>query len=166
MSEAPPRRVHEEGHEAEPLFTQLIVFDGDCPLCRRSVAWLLRHERRPTIGLVTLQSTLGHRLGDHFDESADQLDSVWLIRSGRLHRDSEALWRAAEALTAPFAGLAQLRRLPQPLRDGVYALIGRYRHRLARDPGLDEAVQARLLAGLSPAQCRALDLPEALAACV
>ena len=166
MNETPPLRGHKAGRKAEPLFTQLIVFDGGCPLCRRSVAWLLRHERAPITALVTLQSTLGHRLGEHFGENADALDSVWLIRAGRLHRDSEALWRTAQVLKSPLQLLAYLRWLPQGLRDGCYTLIGRYRHRLSRDPGLDEAVQARLLAGLSPAQCRALDLPEALAACV
>ncbi|MFC0337758.1 Predicted thiol-disulfide oxidoreductase YuxK, DCC family [Kushneria avicenniae] len=142
---------------------QLVVFDGDCPLCRRSVHFILAHEARPVTALVTLQSALGHRLGEHFGEDAEDLDSMWLIRDGALYRDSDGLWRTAQSLKAPWSAAAGLRWVPTPLRDGLYQLVGRYRKRLASDPGMGGAVQYRLLETLSQAQCARLSLPASLA---
>lgn len=146
---------------AETGLRQLVVFDGECPLCRRAVRALLRLEAAPVTGLVTLQSSLGHRLGEHFGENADALDSVWLIRDGALYRDSEALWRCAEEFKRPWAFISALRFLPRPLRDGVYQIIGRFRRYLATDPG--EVASERLLTELDDADCRTLDLPLSLA---
>ncbi len=141
---------------------QLVVFDGECPLCRRAVHAILALEAAPITGLVTLQSALGHRLGAHFDEDADDLDSMWLIRDGALYRDSDGLWRTAQSLKAPWSAASGLRWLPVTLRDGVYRLVGRYRKRLASDPGL-EGVQSSLLTTLTHAQCLRLSLPATLA---
>lgn len=142
---------------------QLVVFDGDCPLCRRSVHAILAHEAQPVTGLVTLQSELGHRLGAHFGEDADDLDSMWLIRDGALYRDSDGLWRTAQSLTPPWSAAAGLRWLPIPLRDGLYKMVGRYRKKLATDPGMGGAVQSRQLESLTRAQCDRLSLPAELA---
>lgn len=142
---------------------QLVVFDGDCPLCRRAIHFILAHEARPITGLVTLQSALGHQLGDHFGEDADDLDSMWLILDGILYRDSDGLWRTAQALTPPWSAAAGLRFVPTPVRDGVYQLVGRYRKRLASDPGMGGHVQSRLLKTLTGAQCARLSLPMTLA---
>lgn len=142
---------------------QLVVFDGDCPLCRRAVHFILAREARPITALVTLQSALGHRLGEHFGEDANDLDSMWLICDGALSRDSDGLWRTAQSLEAPWSAAAGLRFVPTPMRDGVYQLVGRYRKRLASDPGMGGDVQSRLLETLSPAQCARLFLPASLA---
>ncbi|ART62968.1 thiol-disulfide oxidoreductase DCC family protein [Kushneria marisflavi] len=142
---------------------QLVVFDGDCPLCRRSVHFILAHESHPVTGLVTLQSALGHRLGAHFDEDADDLDSMWLIRGGALYRDSDGLWRTAQSLKTPWSAAAGIRWLPASLRDGVYRWVGRYRKRLATDPGMGGAAASRLLSALNRVQCENLSLPETLA---
>ncbi|GHC24463.1 hypothetical protein GCM10010082_16320 [Kushneria pakistanensis] len=140
-----------------------MVFDGECPLCRRAVHAILAHEAQPITGLVALQSRLGHHLGAHFGEDADDLDSMWLIRDGALYRDSDGLWRTAQSLKAPWSAAAGLRWLPTPLRDGVYRVVGRYRKKLATDPGMGGAVQARLLTTLTHAQCERLSLPATLA---
>ncbi|WP_445620029.1 thiol-disulfide oxidoreductase DCC family protein [Kushneria sp. Sum13] len=140
-----------------------MVFDGDCPLCRRSVHAIVAHEAWTMTGLVTLQSALGHQLGDHFGEDAEDLDSMWLIRDGALYRDSDGLWRTAQSLTPPWSAAAGLRWLPVPLRDGCYRMVGRYRKKLATDPGMGGAVQSRLLTRLTRAQCDRLSLPATLA---
>ncbi|MCK0715152.1 thiol-disulfide oxidoreductase DCC family protein [Chromohalobacter sarecensis] len=139
----------------------LLVLDAECPLCRRAAHFVLHHARAP-VYLASLHDTLAQRLGEHFGADPSQLDSVWLVRGGELHRDSSALWRLAQGLQWPWRGLAALRWLPRGWRDGVYHLVGRWRHRLASATDWSPQAHASWISHLDEATCRRLDLPFAL----
>ncbi|MHB0774786.1 thiol-disulfide oxidoreductase DCC family protein [Halomonas sp. WWR20] len=141
----------------------LVVLDADCPLCRRSAHFLLRHESGPRFLLAGLSSSVGERLGRHFGADPRRLDSVWCIRDGELFRDSEALWRLAQGLRWPWTLGAELRQLPRPLRDIAYRAVGNHRHRLAPDIALNSAARGRFITTLTEEHCRQLGLPSYLA---
>lgn len=158
MNSARPTTASRDGD-----WRQLIVFDASCPLCRRSVAFLLRHERAAQTLFARLQSPLAERLGEHFGVDPGRLESVWLVRNGRLYMRSDAVLRISEYLRRPWSGARHLRHLPSALRDGLYRSVGRHRRQLVPPRELDPTACARLRETLSRTECRRLGLPEALA---
>lgn len=140
----------------------LLVLDAECPLCRRAVHFVLRHARAP-VYLASLHDMPARRLGEHFGADPGQLDSVWLVRGGELHRDSAALWRLAQGLQWPWRGLAALRWCPCTWRDGVYHVVGRWRHRLAPVTDWSQQAHASWVSHLDETTCRRLGLPLILA---
>ncbi|WP_158700925.1 thiol-disulfide oxidoreductase DCC family protein [Phytohalomonas tamaricis] len=142
---------------------QLVVFDASCSLCRRSVAFLLRHETSPQTLFARLQSPLAERLGTYFSVDPHQLESVWLIREGRLYMRSEAMLRISEGLHSPWSNVSHLRYLPMPLRDGVYRIIGRYRRQWVPPYELGSKGHDRMREMLTVEESRLLGLPQDIA---
>ncbi|MCE3027778.1 thiol-disulfide oxidoreductase DCC family protein [Salinicola sp. DM10] len=143
----------------------LLLFDADCPFCRRAVRWLLAHERDAgaTLALSGLDSALGQCVGRHFGRELARCDTIRYVTGGELYEESEALWRLGRRLRGGWRLLAWLRWVPAPLRNAVYRGIGRYRRRLAPDNDArledDPRWRERLDAGL----CTCLGLPTTLA---
>lgn len=107
----------------------IILFDGVCNLCNRSVAFILAHEAEPAFRFATLQSRCATELLEALGSAPPDLSSVLLVESGRLYDRSTAALRIAARLRAPWRWLRGAGVLPTPLRDTVYDLIGSRRYR-------------------------------------
>lgn len=110
--------------------TAIVLFDGECGLCTRSVQFILRHEARPELRFASLQSKAGRQiLAEHGveGECADGR-SVVLVSDGRVYTRSTAALQIAACLSGPWRLLRLLRIVPRPLRDLVYDWIARRRH--------------------------------------
>lgn len=166
MNSAPPTIGEPVG--AKPVDEEpgdsLLLFDAGCPFCRRSVRWLLAHERADSrIRIVGLKSAVSRRLGEHFEIDFASTDSIWFIVDGQLSRNSSAAWRLATRLRGAWRGLSALRWVPRPLRDAAYRFVGDHRHRLAWLGGERLESHERWVATLTPALCRRFGLPSELA---
>ena len=116
--------------ETDDTGAPILVFDGLCPLCHGWVAFMLRHERRPRLRFVSAESATGSSLLHRHGFQPDQLTTFVFIDNGRLYTHSDAALRMARELTWPWRWLAQLaRRVPRPLRDGIYNRVARNRYR-------------------------------------
>jgi predicted DCC family thiol-disulfide oxidoreductase YuxK len=111
----------------------VLLYDGNCGFCAESVQLVLRHDRKGTLRFAPLQGTLGTAVREAHPE-LDGVDSVlWLEPGGE-----RVLVRSAAALRVVryLGGWWHLLRIgalvPTPIRDGVYRLIARHRHRLLR----------------------------------
>jgi predicted DCC family thiol-disulfide oxidoreductase YuxK len=108
----------------------VLVYDGSCGFCSRSVQFILRHEQRHDLLFVTRDSPLGQDLRRHFH--LEGVESMLWISGDQASIESNAVLRAARYLGAPWSAFATLGSLvPSPLRNWVYRLIARYRRRLA-----------------------------------
>lgn len=142
----------------------LLLFDAGCPFCRRSVRWLLAHERDDSrLRIVGLNSDVSRRLGEHFEIDFAATDSIWYIVEGRLSRNSGAVWRLATRLRGAWRCFSVLRWVPRPLRDGVYRFVGDHRHRLSWLGGERLEGHERWVDALTPTLCRQFGLPSELA---
>jgi len=142
----------------------LLLFDADCPFCRRSVRWLLKHERSDSrLRIVGLESAISRRLGKHFQIDFASTDSIWYIADGKLSRNSDAAWRLATRLKAPWRHLEALRRVPRAWRENGYRFIGNRRHRLSFLGAGRLEGDERWLDRLTPEFCRRCGLPPSLA---
>ena len=108
----------------------LVLYDGTCGLCSRSVQLILRHDRRGRFRFAALQSDAGRALLRRHGLPVDQLDSVVLVEGGRAYTKSRAALRIARGMDAPWPALRALAVVPRPVADFVYDRVARSRYRL------------------------------------
>ncbi len=107
----------------------IILFDGECNLCTRSVQFILAHESGPTLRFASIQSPAGARLLRAYDFDPHDARTFVLVEGDKAYARSEAAVRVARHLRMPWRLAAMLRILPRPLRDAAYNVIARNRYR-------------------------------------
>ena len=118
----------------------LVIFDGRCGFCNRSVRWLLRRDRFDRLRFVPFESpkVTGLLALHGFADPVTRANpnTVLVVRnSGGPREHMLAGSDAWLALLAEFPGpwpaiSAALRRIPRPLRDLGYRLVARMRYRI------------------------------------
>ena len=112
--------------EAGPI----LVFDGFCVLCSRSVQFVLRHDRDKLYRFATTQSVSGRALMVAHGLDPVEPHSVLLLENDVRYTESAAMLRVLMSFGGGWRALATcLRVVPRPLRDPVYRWIARNRYR-------------------------------------
>ena len=107
----------------------ILVYDGSCGFCSRSVQFILRHERRHDLLFVTRDSRLGQDLRRHF--RLEGVESMLWIDGDQASIESNAVLGAARYLGGTWSALAALGSLfPSFLGNWAYRLIARHRRKL------------------------------------
>lgn len=107
---------------------KIIVYDGQCGLCSKSVQWVLRHDRQGLFKFAAIQSELGQSICREAElDPANPSTMILAIGDLRLVRSSGALEIACH-LDFPWRSLAVLRVVPVPLRDWIYQWVANHRH--------------------------------------
>jgi predicted DCC family thiol-disulfide oxidoreductase YuxK len=107
----------------------VVVFDGVCNLCSRSVQFILKHEAEPRFRFAPVQSPAGSQLlRDAGFDSADVKTFV-LLSHGTVYTRSSAALRIAKSLKGPWKLLRVAWLVPRPIRDWMYDLVARNRYR-------------------------------------
>jgi predicted DCC family thiol-disulfide oxidoreductase YuxK len=107
----------------------IVLFDGVCNLCNRSVQLILRHDPAGRFRFASLQSPAGQEILGRLGIDPKALDSILVVEGEHWYRESDAALRVARGLSGPWKMLWALRVIPRPLRDGLYRLIARNRYR-------------------------------------
>jgi predicted DCC family thiol-disulfide oxidoreductase YuxK len=107
----------------------IVVFDGVCVACNRSVDFLLRHDRARRYRFAAMQSPAGHALmARHGIDPADPA-SFLLIEGGDAFRDSEGVVRVLAGLGGAWRCARFALWVPRALRDALYRWFARHRFR-------------------------------------
>jgi len=109
--------------------SEIMIFDGVCVLCARSVKFILAHESAPRLRFVPLQSPAGARLMREYGFSAEDAKTFVLVIDDQSYVRSEAAIRVARYLRNPWRQLGAIRVLPRALRDWGYDVVARNRYR-------------------------------------
>lgn len=129
-----------------PPTRPVILFDGVCNLCNRSVRFVIDRDPEARFLFAHLQSGFAAGLLASLDGPAD-LTTVILVEEGRLYTRSTAALRIARGLSGPWRLAYVLIAVPRPIRDAVYGWIARNRYRwfgrteACRIPTPDEAAR-------------------------
>ncbi|MGD0733794.1 MAG: DCC1-like thiol-disulfide oxidoreductase family protein [Terracidiphilus sp.] len=115
----------------------LVIFDGHCGLCNRSVRWLLRRDKRDRMRFVASESPkVAGLLARLWGAGTVLPDSIVVVRDVG-GADERALVRSQATLALlgelprPWPWVAAgLRWIPRVVRDGIYRLIARWRFRI------------------------------------
>jgi predicted DCC family thiol-disulfide oxidoreductase YuxK len=108
----------------------VVLYDGTCGLCDRSVQLILRHDRRGRFRFAALQSDIGRALLEKHGLPVDALDTVVLVEDGRAWTKSSAALRIARRMDAPWPALRALTLVPRPVRDFFYDRVAKSRYRI------------------------------------
>lgn len=107
----------------------IILFDGVCNLCNASVNFLIDRDISRSFRYASLQSDTGKELMRKFQKNPEVIDSVVVVKDGKLHTKSDAALEIASLLPFPYPLSALFRIIPKFLRDHVYDLIARNRYK-------------------------------------
>lgn len=109
---------------------RLILFDGVCNLCQKSVQLVIRNDRKGLFRFASLQSQAAAALLRQHDYQQDELSSVLLIEGGRLYQKSRAALRIARRMDGIWPSLYYLFAwIPRIIADPVYDYVGQRRYR-------------------------------------
>jgi len=118
----------------------ILLFDGTCGFCARSVQFVLaRERRRRTLRFASLQSPTGLDATRRHAELANVDSVIWLepgdsTQTERVLVRSDAALEVMRYLGGGWSAVAAIGRIvPRVLRNGIYDLIARHRHELVRD---------------------------------
>jgi predicted DCC family thiol-disulfide oxidoreductase YuxK len=108
----------------------VLLYDGTCGLCDRSVRWILRHERDRELTFAPLQGATAAALRVRYGDIPVTLESVVLIEDDHVRLRSKAFMYVAKHLRAPWRWGYAMRWLPGFALDLGYRVIARIRYRV------------------------------------
>jgi len=107
----------------------LVLYDGYCALCDRSVQFLQKRQQADSLEYASLQSSSGQRLLETCSLSTEEFDTLVFYEKGHCYLRSTAGLRLLRYLRFPWPLLYGLLLIPAFLRDPVYNLIAHNRYR-------------------------------------
>jgi predicted DCC family thiol-disulfide oxidoreductase YuxK len=105
---------------------RIVVFDGECNLCNRSVQFIIKRDARGVFEFAPLQWAVSRRI---IADKPTNSDSVLLLEDGKLFARSDAVLRIARRLRFPWPLLYAFIVVPRPIRDAINNWIARNRYR-------------------------------------
>jgi len=110
----------------------IVLYDGTCGLCHKSVQWILRHERDHALRFAPLQGETAAALRGRFPEIPETVETVVLVdlERDRARLRSKAFLHVARHLRAPWRWGYAVRWLPGFVLDLGYRAIAAFRYRV------------------------------------
>ena len=116
----------------------VLLYDGECGVCDRTVRFILQHDRHRTLQFAALSGEVGRAVVAHHHELAGVDSVIWYEPASDESEGggvARVRFEAILALTRYLGGrwrLVQVARLiPRSLRDAAYDAFARRRHALS-----------------------------------
>ncbi|MBK8622050.1 MAG: DUF393 domain-containing protein [Saprospiraceae bacterium] len=106
----------------------VILFDGDCTFCNFWVQYVLKRDKKREFYFSPLQSDGAKSLISSLDKRLQETDSIIVLFKKKVFDKSDAVFVILKALNHPARYIWYIS--PKFLRNVVYDLIAKYRHRL------------------------------------
>jgi predicted DCC family thiol-disulfide oxidoreductase YuxK len=106
----------------------VILFDGVCNLCNNSVLFVIKRDPKSRFRFASLQSQYGQEQMRRFNLSTSDLNSVLLVKEGKLFQKSSAALEIAGMLNGGWPLLYLFKIVPPFIRNWVYDWIARNRY--------------------------------------
>ena len=107
----------------------VVLFDGVCNLCSSSVIFIIKRDRGSKIKFASLQSEFGQEQMKRFKLPASLLNSVLLIKNGKLYQRSNAALEIVSVLDGLWPLFFIFKIVPRFFRDLIYDWIAKNRYR-------------------------------------
>ena len=106
----------------------ILLIDSSCPLCNKSVAFIIKSGGENKYKFMSLYSQDGKRYLKKYGFPDNYNKSVVLIHRNKAFVKSEVLLKIAESLNGIYFYLTWLKLIPRRLRNWMYDLIAKHRH--------------------------------------
>lgn len=114
---------------APEVLKKIVLFDGVCDLCNKSVQFIVKRDVADVFRLASLQSDFGQKFLEQHQKSTTDFDSIILIdENNKFYTESTAALKIAQDLK----GVKWMRFfliLPKFIRDGVYRVVAKHRYK-------------------------------------
>ena len=107
----------------------IILFDGICNFCNRSVNFVIKRDKKKTIRFSPMQSDAGQRLLQQFNLPLNSFGSFVFIEKGKSYTGSTAALLVCRHLKALWPLCYGFIIVPKFIRDGIYNWIARNRYK-------------------------------------
>lgn len=107
----------------------IVLFDGVCNLCNKSVQYIIRRDTDKKVYYAPLQSDIGQKILAANHLSTSEFNTFIYVENGKIHTKSDAALRLSRILSWPTSLWYYLLLVPRFLRDFVYDIIARNRYR-------------------------------------
>jgi predicted DCC family thiol-disulfide oxidoreductase YuxK len=107
----------------------IVLYDGDCSLCISIAGFLRRKDKQNRLRLIPLQSEEGKSLAAKTGLSENETNTVIYFTKGRFFLRSTAVLHILRELGGGWSILFIFIIIPRFIRDFIYRLIARNRHR-------------------------------------
>ena len=108
----------------------IILFDGTCAFCERSVRFIATRDNG-YFKFGASQNPEGRALLERYGTSREAARSIILIEDNRIYLRSDAVLRIAARMSMPWKLARVCLAIPRPVRDLVYRFVAAIRIRLA-----------------------------------
>ena len=120
----------------------LVLYDGQCMLCSRWVRFLRKRDPKGIFRFASIQSDQGQAVVREHGLASDTLDTMVTVAHGRAFIKSSAGLLCLRHLPFPWPLLGVASVVPRPLRDRLYDLVAKRRHRwFKRQRDIPDAVK-------------------------
>lgn len=119
--------------QENPKHEAVVLFDGDCAFCNRSVSFICKRDAKDYFRFASLQSSNAKKIlkSSNYTTQNDLLSSVVLIEDNVVYTKSTAALKICKKLKSPYPLLYYIFIIiPRPIRDWVYQFIAQRRHLL------------------------------------
>jgi predicted DCC family thiol-disulfide oxidoreductase YuxK len=113
--------------------SHLVLYDGSCGFCNRSVQFILKNEESKTLFFAAIQSETAKKLFLSISITSPDLNTFYFYTNGVLYERSSAAIQVSKFLKKPYRFIGFFNWVPTFLRDGIYRIIAKNRHRLAKE---------------------------------
>lgn len=107
----------------------IILFDGVCNFCNSSINFVIERDPNKKFKFAPLQSEAGEKIQQQFNLDTTKLDSVLLIKNGKVLSKSTAALYIAKELKGLWPLLFVFIIMPPFLRNAVYNYIAKNRYK-------------------------------------
>lgn len=112
-----------------PKDKKIILFDGVCNLCEKSIQFVIKYDVKDEFRFVPLQSDLGESIIKHIGLDVMNVDSVILYQPGiAYYYKSQAALEIAKSLGGFFHFGSVFRLIPNGLRNLLYDYVAKNRY--------------------------------------
>lgn len=113
--------------DINPKEGPVLLFDGLCQLCSKSVQFILSHEKDQQLRFASLQSSVGKGILEQIEATPTSETLVYYSESG-IETYSSAALACTRHLRAPWRWFSILRFIPVAIRDFIYRQIAKNRY--------------------------------------
>lgn len=106
----------------------VILFDGSCNLCNRTVRFIINHDPVGFFKFVSLQSSAGKKLIQEHGINMVGVDSFILVERDSYYTRSTAALRICRHLSGMWRYATFLSIIPVPIRDWAYDQVATNRY--------------------------------------
>ena len=117
----------------ETLKNPIVIFDGDCAFCNKSVMLVLKKDKTQTIEVCSNQSEMGIALIKEYGISVDINSTIIYILNDKVYYKSTAALTISKKLKGLYPLLYAFIIVPKFIRDSVYDFIAKHRKKIVKD---------------------------------